>query len=78
MGHAPVTRWHRHDIPLSQPTVFERLHLLAIVARQINGLQFSKIILTRLLRFPALVMGFENMMLKPLDDRSRCPAAVEP
>jgi len=65
-------------ILFSQPTVFERLHLLAIVARQINGLQFSKIILTRLLRFPALVMGFENMMLKPLDDHSRCIPVVWP
>jgi hypothetical protein len=48
-----------------------------IVARQIKGLQFSKTILKRLLRFAAMVTSFENMMVSPLDDCSRCSAATE-
>jgi len=50
----------------------------AIVAQQIKRLQFSKTILKRLLRFTAMVTSFENMMVRPLDDCLRCPAAVEP
>ena len=52
--------------------------MVVMAALQINGLRFSKSILSRQARYPVMMASFENTMVKPLDVSFRCPAAVEP
>jgi hypothetical protein len=46
-------------------------------SRLIKGLQFSKIILKKRLRFPAMVTSFENMLAKSPNVRSRCTVDIQ-